>query len=305
MTRIGRLARFPAFFVRRRIFGQAVPLLADFKLTHRCNLACAACPFHLRAGQEEEPMGWEAALAALDRLERMGVLIVVFEGGEPCLWRDGRYGLGDLIEEAKRRFPRVAVTTNGTFPLDLPADLLWVSLDGLKGAQDRLRSGSFDRVWSNLRAATHHRIFVHFTLNRENRHDLRPLLAELKAVRAFAGMTLQLFYPYGQGEAPLALSADERRSVLEEAIALKRRGFPILNSSGRLRAMIDNGWRCRDDLLVNVDPDGTITRGCYVKSRGRVDCRACGFTALAEASGAIDLRPGSLRAGWSIFLKRR
>lgn len=54
---------------------------------------------------------------------------------------------------------------------------------------------------------------------------------------------------------------------------------------------------------MNVDPDGTITRGCYVKGRGRIDCPACGFTAVSEASGALDLLPGSARAGWSIFLK--
>ena len=248
-------------------------------------------------------MSWTSAIASLDALERLGVLIVVFEGGEPLMWQDGKYRLHDLIDYAKRRFPRVAVTTNGTFPLDVPADIIWVSLDGLKESQDRLRSGSFDRVWSNLQASGHGRLFVHFTINRENRHDIPQLLEKLKTIRAFGGMTVQLFYPYGQGEAPLALSDGERRGVLEDVIAMKKKGFPILNSAGRLRAMITNDWRCRDDILINVDPDGTMTRGCYVKSRGRINCRACGFSAVSEASGAIDLLPGSLRAGWSIFLK--
>jgi hypothetical protein len=85
-------------------------------------------------------------------------------------------------------------------------------------------------------------------------------------------------------------------------IEMKKQGFPILNSTGRMRAMIKNDWHCHDDILINVDPDGTITRGCYVKSRGRINCRACGFSAVSEASGALDLFPGSLRAGWSIFL---
>lgn len=219
------------------------------------------------------------------------------------MWQDGRYDLYDLIDYAKRHFPRVAVTTNGTFPLDMPADIIWVSLDGLKETHDRLRSGSFDKVWSNLHASRHGRLFVHFTINRENRHDIRPLLEKLKNIPAFCGMTVQLFYPYGQGEAPLTLSDGERSAVLEDVIAMKKQGFPILNSAGRLRAMIRNDWRCHDDILINVDPDGTFTRGCYVKSRGRINCRACGFSAVSEASGAIDLLPGSLRAGWSIFLK--
>lgn len=303
MTRIHRLAPFPAFFIRRRIFGQKIPLLASFKVTYRCNLACLACPFHLRSGEKSAHMSWFLAKTSLDTLHRLGALIVVFEGGEPLLWRDGQYHLRDLIDYAKRLFPRVAVTTNGTFPLDVPSDILWVSIDGLKESHDRLRSGSFDQVWSNIRAARLRRLYVHFTVNRENRHDIRPLLGKLKDIKAFGGMTVQLFYPYGRGEATLALSDDERREVLEEVISMKKKGLPILNSTGRLRAMIENDWRCHDDILINVDPDGTITQGCYVKSRGRINCRVCGFSPVSEASGALDLLPGSLRAGWSIFMK--
>lgn len=303
MAPLRRFASFPAFFIRRKIFGQRIPLLASFKLTYHCNLACLPCPFHRRGTQDGAHMRWPVAIASLDALRRRGVLIVVFEGGEPLLWRDGPYTLQDLIGYARERFPRVAVTTNGTLDLNAPADILWVSLDGLKECHDRLRSRSFDRVWENLRASRHGRLFVHFTINRENRHDIRPLLRQLAGIPAFGGMTVQLFYPYGQGEAPLALSAEERRAVLEDVIRMKKQGLPILNSAGRLRALIGNDWRCHDDILINVDPDGTITRGCYVKSRGRVDCRACGFSPVSEASGALDLLPGSLRAGWSIFLK--
>jgi MoaA/NifB/PqqE/SkfB family radical SAM enzyme len=37
--------------LRCRILGERRPLLAGFKLTHRCNLRCAACPFwHRPAG---------------------------------------------------------------------------------------------------------------------------------------------------------------------------------------------------------------------------------------------------------------
>jgi MoaA/NifB/PqqE/SkfB family radical SAM enzyme len=277
--------------------------LANLKLTYRCNLACAACPFHRHTGHKSDHMNWATAITSLDTLKRLGVLIVVFEGGEPLMWQDGRYNLYDLIGYAKKYFPRVAVTTNGTFPLDVPSDILWVSLDGLKESQDRLRSGSFDQVWSNLHESRHGRLYIHFTINRENRHDIRPLLEKLKDIRAFRGMTIQLFYPYGRGEAALALSDDERRVVLEDIIDMKKQGFPILNSAGRLSAMIRNDWRCHDDILVNVDPDGAVTQGCYVKSRGRIDCRTCGFSAVSEASGAVDLLPGSLKAGWSVFLR--
>jgi len=230
---------------------------------------------------------------------------VVFEGGEPFCWGDGHRGLNELVEYARARFLRVAVTTNGTLGLDTPADLIWVSLDGTKEVHDRLRSGSFERVWSNLEAASRSRsgprILVHFTMNSLNWRELGPLAEKIKGLPAVRGMTLQLFYPYGQGESPLALSTGERRMALENAIRLKKT-YPILNSTRCLEGMIRNDWPCHDDMLINVDPDGRITQGCYVKGRGDIDCRCCGFTPVAEASAALDLHAGSLLAGWRAYL---
>jgi hypothetical protein len=115
-------------------------------------------------------------------------------------------------------------------------------------------------------------------------------------------MTVQLFYPYNQGEQSLALSFHERKAALEKVIRLKKSGYPILNSISRLRAMIENTWVCHDDVLINAEPDGTITPGCYVKNRGEVKCRDCGFTPIAEASGALDFIPGAIFAGWRTLL---
>jgi len=290
------------FYFRRKVLQQTIPLIASFKLTYRCNLKCRGCPFHMRGNENNSHMSWDTAIKALQELKRLGTRIVVFEGGEPFLWRDGSHNLNELVLYAKKHFLRVAVTTNGTFPLDVPVDVLWVSLDGLKSTHDMLRSDSFDMVWNNLKEATHPNILVHLTMNKENWHDLDQLVELLKEVPAIRGMTLQLFYPYGQGEESLALSPKERKAALEKVIQLKKLGHPVLNSKNRLEAMIENGWTCHDDILINVDPDGSITTGCYVKNRGKVRCRDCGFTPVAEASGALDMLPGSLLAGWRIFI---
>jgi Fe-coproporphyrin III synthase len=295
---------FAGFFAGRLLLGRKTPLLASFKITWRCNLACRGCPFHRRAKRPGSSMDWDTVRRSLDELAEMGTRIVVFEGGEPFLWQDGGHTLDDAVLYAKGLFTRVAVTTNGTFPLDGPADILWVSLDGRKGTHDRLRSGSFDRVLKNLRETRHPRVLVHVTVHRENRRELASLLAMLRDLSSVRGVTLQFFYPYGQGEAPLSLTQAERQETIEEIVSLKRQGFRILNDESRLRAMAAGSWTCHDDVLVNVDPDGTITQGCYVKNRGSIRCRECGFTPVAEASGAVDLLPGSLRAGWSVFLSQ-
>ena len=91
-------------------------------------------------------MGWRAATAALDALHRAGCRIVVFEGGEPLLWRDGARSFADLARCARERFLCTAATTNGTLPLDVPVDVLWVSLDGTRETHNRLRSGSWWRA---------------------------------------------------------------------------------------------------------------------------------------------------------------
>ena len=48
--------------------------------------------------------------------------------------------------------------------------------------------------------------------------------------------------------------------------------------------------------------NGSITRGCYVRSRGEIRCGDCGFTPVAELSGAFDWMPGSILAGWKAFV---
>jgi MoaA/NifB/PqqE/SkfB family radical SAM enzyme len=291
------------FYVRRKLFRQRIPLLASFKLTYRCNLSCRACPFHHRAGGPGADMSFDIAVKSIDALAARGCLIVMFEGGEPFLWRDGAKGLHDVAAYARTRFMRVGITTNGTFPLDVPdADVLWVSLDGLRDTHNALRSNSFDRVRRNLAQARHPNLFIHITLNRENRHELRQMLDAIREVPTVKGVTIQLFYPYDQGEDRLGLAPSARSRVLQEALQLKKKGYPIMNSAGTLKAMAGNRWVCREDVLINVDPDGTITEGCYAKSRGEIRCGECGFTPVAEASRAFAGKPGAVLAGWRLFI---
>jgi Fe-coproporphyrin III synthase len=301
-TSLARLLGLSGFFFRRKILRRDLPLLASFKLTYRCNLQCAPCPYHRREDASRAHIRWEDATSALDALHRAGCRIVVFEGGEPLLWNDGKMTFTDLVRYAQARFLCTAATTNGTVPLDVPVDVLWVSLDGSKETHDRLRSDSFDRAWENLGRSSHDKLLVHFTMNRENWRDMEQLLDRLRQRPKVRGVTVQLFYPYGQGEEALALEPAERREAIQNVIRLKQRGYPIINSRGALERMISSDWKCHDRLLVNVDPDGSITRGCYVRSRGEVRCAECGFTPVAELSGAFDLNPGSILTGWKAFI---
>jgi MoaA/NifB/PqqE/SkfB family radical SAM enzyme len=282
-----------------------IPLLASFKLTYRCNLRCTAWPYHRRAHEPGSHLSWRQALEALAELRLLGCRFVIFEGGEPLLWRDGGHSFSDLAEQARFMFRKIGVTTNGSLPLDVPADLLWVSLDGAREQHNRRRDGSFDRALHNIQVSKHRCIYIHYTVNRENIDDI-PILAEtLACEQHIRGITFQFFYPYHQGELDLALIPAERARAVRTILELKRCGtIAVLNSSGTLKRMISNNWRCRPWVLAKVDPDGSLWTGCYLLHRGKIRCRHCGFTPVAEASRALALHPSALQAGRRIFFSK-
>jgi MoaA/NifB/PqqE/SkfB family radical SAM enzyme len=149
----------------RSLVAEKRPLLGGIKLTHRCNLSCAHCPFRKRAAPS---LTLPQVRSSLSTLHDWGVRILIVEGGEPFLWRDGEHDLGDVIAEAKKWFFTVGVTTNGTFPIETDADIVWLSIDGLKGTHDRIRGQSFDRVMANLEASSRPRVYTHLTINTLN-----------------------------------------------------------------------------------------------------------------------------------------
>ncbi len=290
--RAGHLLHIAAnhFFSRRR------PLLASFKLTYSCNLRCQQCPFiELEA---PEPT-FEQAAAILDRLYERGSRLVIFEGGEPLLWRDGERRAHDLVEYAKRKFFSVGMTTNGTLPLDPPTDVLWVSIDGFADTHDRLRGGRvFERIMTNVRSSTHPRLYAHVTVNAANANEIPALLRYLDPL--FRGITIQFYYPYNRRD-ELFLDFERRAALLDELIALKRQGVKILNSIPALQALKTNDWTCRDWLIDNADPDGRLNHGCYLKGRADIDCARCGFSPHTEISLAFGGSLPAILAGLSVF----
>ena len=294
-----------AWGIKTKIRGRRIPLIASFKLTYNCNLACVGCPFHHRRN-ENSGVSWAAAIETLYRLHRLGCPIIIFEGGEPFLWRDGRHSFCDLTKEARRLFMRVGATTNGTFPLDVNTDIIWISLDGARETHNELRCGSFDAIIENIRKSSHPRLYIHYTVNRKNVSKISNLVSELIPINQIKGITYQFFYPYNKGEEDLCLSRPERIKAVEAIIGIKKsRCIPVLNSTGSLKKFVDNDWTCRSWMLANAHPDGRLHTGCYVKSHGEIRCDQCGFTPVAEASRAYALAPSSLLAGYKIFFAPR
>jgi MoaA/NifB/PqqE/SkfB family radical SAM enzyme len=281
-------------YVLRR--GTRIPLLASYKLTYRCNLRCLQCPFW----QIEAPdPPFSRVVETLEALYARGNRIIIFEGGEPMLWKDGAYTIHDVAVEARKRFYRVGLTTNGTQSLDVPTDILWVSLDGLEETHNRLRGAFiFQKIMDNIAASQHPRIFAHITVNSQNANEVPELIRFLKG--RVKGITIQFYYPYDHDN-DLFLDFPTREKLLEEIIHLKSEGSPVLNSRASLEALKRNRWRCVDWLIDNADPDGSMHLGCYLKGRAEVDCTHCGFSPHTEISLAYQGNLEAIRAGLKIF----
>jgi Fe-coproporphyrin III synthase len=273
------------------------PLLASCKLTYRCNLTCRQCPFYQMEGKDPT---YEEVLHTLDTLQARGSRLIIFEGGEPMLWRDHDRNIHDVVRAARDRFAAVGMTTNGTLPLDVETDILWVSVDGFRETHNTLRCADvFERIIANLRASSHPRCYAHVTVNNVNHRQIPELVQFLAGMTS--GVTIQFYYPYNQQD-DLFLPFAERAHLLDELIALKRSGLPILNSIPALRALKYNTWCCSDWLIDNANPDGSLAQGCYLKGRADIDCSRCGFSPHTEASLAFRGNPAAILAGLRIFM---
>jgi len=291
----GRISQ-AAYVLQHYLFSRRKPFLASFKLTYRCNLHCLQCPF---LAMQSDELSFAKACEVIDRLYARGSRLLMFEGGEPLLWSDGEKRVHGLVIYARQRFFSVGLTTNGTQPLDVPTDVLWVSVDGLRETHNQLRGATvFDRVIENVRASSHPRLYAHVTINSVNAAEVPDLLEFLNGV--FRGITIQFYYPYDHKH-DLFLDLSRREKLLDTILKLKRSGVRILNSTAALRALKRNTWVCRDELIDNANPDGSLQQGCYLKGRADIDCSRCGFSPHTEISLACRGNPGAILAGLKIF----
>ena len=157
-----------------------------------------------------------------------------------------------------------------------------------------------EKILSNIDASSHPKLYAHITINALNHREIVELVRFLAS--QVRGVTIQFHYPFEGSDDPLFLPWNDRCDVLDELIKLKRQGIiPVADSVACLKALKTNRWRCRPWLVASVDPDGAITSGCYLETRGPISCVDCGFAAHVELSLAFAGRPGPALTGLRIF----
>jgi hypothetical protein len=88
------------------------------------------------------------------------------------------------------------------------------------------------------------------------------------------GITIQFYYPFPNSD-DLSLTQEQRVSVLNELISLKKRGFPVFHSYTTLNDLKCNSWTCHPWLIASGEPDGQESYGCYLQNRAKISCEKC------------------------------
>jgi len=160
------------YVLKTVLTGRHYPFFGGIVLTDRCNLHCRHC--HV-SGRNIPDLTFGEVRTGLDTLYKLGMKNLYIEGGEPFLWRDGNRSLEDVVGLARETgFRYIALYTNGTFPLETGADIIFVSLDGPREVHDSIRGKSYDRILSNIRHSGHRRILVNYTVSKMNQDVIEP-----------------------------------------------------------------------------------------------------------------------------------
>ncbi len=207
-----------------------VPPLLIVDVTNRCNLKC----LHCYAGFYKEEPTLEMLYKLIGEAKRMGVVSIVFSGGEPIVRKD----LFDLIKKAKQMHFDVKISTNATLITDGIAmklknaglDKAMVSIDGMsKETHESLRGkGTFDRAIKGLWYLKNNGIdtVVEMVLNKFNMNEiikLENIMYFYRLVRS--PIFLYDFIPVGRGSLNklLELTPDEKIRTFEKLFDLTKK----------------------------------------------------------------------------------
>ncbi len=270
------------WFLKSKL-GIKKPLVNTMIIHYACNLRCQHCSLVANANLLPEPksISFQSASEEMKGAFEKGARILFFEGGEPTIWKDGDNDLSSLIEEGRRiGYYVVGYTTNATGMIFKQSDVISVSVDGPRQVHDLIRGpGTYDLMMENLKKTNHPNIFANMVIMKPNMHVVRQTVEEVSKNPRIKGIMLNFITPPPQ---ELALTLDEKKRILDEALRMKEEGLPILNTNNGLEELLieDYSDKCPYWVSGFVLPDGSKFLGCPMK--GSEACRQCGFDAVRE-----------------------
>jgi radical SAM family uncharacterized protein len=249
------------------LFGAKVPLFCGHKLTYNCNLQCKMCPFWKRPSPDSSI---DQEKAILKQVYNSGACGIAFEGGEPLLRKD----LVEILAFSRSLPLHTSIISNGTL-LESRIDeispyingVVYVSLDGLEKTHDKIRgvSGCFKKAVRGIKlAAKKVPVTINTTIMAENLCEIEDMVKLAKELNARISVAVAHEYCNAVGSAP---AAEEIVEVAGNLAAMKKKGYPLVNSIGYFKVMAKvKRWKCKPWSMINVGPDGKLVLPCYVRN---------------------------------------
>lgn len=283
------------YVIKHYLLQKSMPLIRGLVLTNRCNLRCQHCRVVERNPKDLELNEVETAIRDF---YREGGRCLYLEGGEPFIWRDEQHDLDDVVAYAHSLgFLTVVVYTNGTFPIQTSADMVFISVDGLQATHDALRGESFDRIMGNIRGSTHPSIFINYTINSRNKEEIGAFCKYIHSMKHVRGIFFYFHTPY-YGRDALYVEPDQKRRILYELLDC-RKHYRILNSRAGLLAALRNDWKRPADVC-SVYEKGAVYTCC--RYSGDPDlCRNCGYLSYAEIDQVLKMKPSAISRALKYF----
>jgi len=246
------------------------PLILSHLITGRCNCRCETC---LWLGNGEQELTTPEVAALYRDAAQSGLVMNVLWGGEPLL----RHDISEVLLHSKRSGLVTTLITNGYFLAERADELrhvdsLIVSIDFPSQQHDllRRRPGIFQKALAGIEQfrakypAT--KLMINTVVSKLNLGKIPEMvfLAQQLGVSIYLSPMETGARPSQQGNGPkgyLALNDDELSAVCQQAIELKRRGYPVNNSFAYLRTFIPRKrpYICHArKVYVHVNPNGDI-----------------------------------------------
>lgn len=268
------------FGIKTILFKLKKPILGTIILTDYCNLTCKHCAVN---NINKVIYPYDDVVDEMKKMYREGIRILFFCGGETLLWNSGDKTLRDLVLEAKEiGFLIVNIVTNGTITLDIPeADVIFLSLDGLKHNHDLIRGDTFDKIMDNVTKARNSNICVYMAVNNINYGDIEGLCKLVKATPNLKSISFNFHTPY-KGTEGLKLTSEQKEQCVSIIKRMIREDYPVFNLYSALDYYLENKWsRPCYQCIVSENKKRYVCGRC-VDIEGL--CDECGYLFAVEFS---------------------
>lgn len=157
-------------------------------LTDHCNLECKHC-FLCASPNKKTFISWEKIKNVLNYFNKIGSTTIHFSGGEAIT---SPYLLKAIDYSKKIGYKKITIATNGISPTIfklpiIPEIELYFSLDGFNPETHDLVRGpnTFKTTIKHLKKAIvlGYKTFVNFTVNKQNQHEVIPLIHYLNKIK--------------------------------------------------------------------------------------------------------------------------